>query len=285
MLISALVVFSLWLAPVIGNYVRFEGFVDITPRLGVEWPLGTALWSWGFLLPLSCAGMFIAARYRNASTNVVVAILCGSLLLLGVTIARGQFSWDLGGNETLFHQGRVWPVVHLLGAAFAGLALFSLFRFLASKSKPIAALAAASFLSIAAASPGIASVYLTKVIASHDAGYLYRRPDFDDLAFVPTVAGRLKSSDVIEVEDSNFLGFLLFSLSGARLATYDDGRLSHNDLRIRYKALARQWDERVAGAGFDPDYRVMRASDAPAEATPIVTGTFRDEDWVLLPGR
>jgi hypothetical protein len=283
MLASALAVFSLWVAPVIANYIRFGGFVDITPRLGVEWPLGTALWSWGILVPVSCAGILIAARNRKPSTMAVLWLLYGSLVLLGVAIARGELSWDLGGNETLLHQGRVWPVVHLLAAAFAGLALMVIYKWLALKSRLAAAVAVAGLFSVAAASPAIASVHLTRVIATDDAGYLYARPDFNDDAFVPTVAHRLHSTDVIEVEGSNFLGFLLFSFSGARLASYDDARLANNDLRIRYEALARRWDERIAGEGFDPDYKIMPASHAPDDVEPIVTGMFREEEWVLLP--
>ena len=36
------------------------------------------------------------------------------------------FDWTLAGNATLLHQGRVWPPMHLLGAALAGAALVAL---------------------------------------------------------------------------------------------------------------------------------------------------------------
>jgi hypothetical protein len=281
-LAAAVCVFALWVAPVIANYVRFGGFVDVTPSLGVEWPLGSALWSWGLLLPLAAVGVFLALRGSKPSANVVIALSAGTLLLLIVTIARGEFGWDLGGNETLLHQGRVWPVAHILAAAFAGSTLSRLFGVVSRRSKPIAAVAIACLLVIGVASPAIASIYLTKVIATHDAGYLYRRPDFDDDAFVIKTVEHLDSSDVVEVEGSNFLGFLLFSLSGARLASYDDARLTNNDLRIRYADLAREWDERSSAEGFAPDYRVVRADEAPPNAVPIVIGEFRDEEWVLL---
>jgi hypothetical protein len=227
-------------------------------------------------------GVFLAVGANKSSANVVLALSAGTLLLLIVTIARGEFGWDLGGNETLLHQGRVWPVAHILAAAFAGFTLLRLFEFVSRRSKPIAAVALACLLAIGVASPAIASIYLTKVIATHDAGYLYRRPDFDDDAFVTKAVEHLDSSDVVEVEGSNFLGFLLFSLSGARLASYDDARLTNNDLRIRYAGLAREWDERSSTEGFEPDYRVVRADDAPPNAEPIVIGEFRDEEWVLL---
>jgi hypothetical protein len=282
MLAAALSLFALWVGPVVANYIRFEGFVNVTPELGVEWPLGSALWSWGLLLPAALIGLLLTLRDRRPSVRVIVALFFGSVALLGVAIARGEFSWDLGGNETVLHQGRMWPVVHLLAAAFAGVALVVVFRFLASRSKAIAAAAAAGFLALGAASPAVASAYLTTVISAHDAGYLYRRPDFDDDAFVVRAARELDSSDVVAVEGSDFLGLMLFSLSGARLAHYDDDRLPHNDLRIRYESLARRWDERMGAGGFPADYVVMRASEASTQVDPVASGTFRDEKWVMV---
>jgi hypothetical protein len=282
MLLTAVTIFSLWVAPVIANYVRFNGFVDITPRLGIEWPVGEALWSWGLLLPAAVFGLVLAVRRRTPAVDVVLAFLAGSLVLLAVTAARAEYDWDLGGNETLLHQGRVWPVAHLLAAAFAGVALAFLFRVLAKRSNTLAALAAALFLAVAAASPAVASIYLTKVIAVHEEGYLYRRPDFDDNAFVARAARQLESSDVIDVRGSDFLGFVLFSLTGARLAHYNDDRMAGNDLRIRFETLAQQWDDRMAAGGFDADYTIMRASEHASTEDPIVVGVFRDERWVMV---
>jgi hypothetical protein len=136
---------------------------------------------------------------------------------------------------------------------------------------------------VGAASPAVASFYLTTVIADHDYGYLYRRPDFDDDAFITRAARDLNSSDVVDVEGSDFLGLMLFSLSGARLAHYDDDRLPHNDLRIRYSSLARRWDHRMEEGGFAADYLVMPALEAPEDAEPVVAGLFRGEEWVMIP--
>jgi hypothetical protein len=283
MLATAGGLFALWLGPVVANYVRFGGFVNVTPRLGVEWPLGTALWSWGLLLPASAFGVVFALRRRTPPRALLVTLFVGTLVLLGVAIARGEFSWDMAGNETLLHQGRMWPVVHLLAAAFAGVALIYLFELIMTRSRLLACAAAACFIAVGAASPAVASVYLTSVIADHDYGYLYRRPDFDDGAFIMRAARELNSSDVVDVEGSDFLGLMLFSLSGARLAHYDDGRLPHNDLRIRYTSLARRWDHRMEAGGFEADYLVMPALEAPEDAEPVVTGMFRDEEWVMIP--
>ncbi|MDQ3643885.1 MAG: hypothetical protein M3450_21045, partial [Actinomycetota bacterium] len=58
---AAVIVFALWAGPVAAAHLRFGGFVDVSV-LGMEWPLTTALASWGLLLPLAAAGVALAAR-------------------------------------------------------------------------------------------------------------------------------------------------------------------------------------------------------------------------------
>jgi hypothetical protein len=282
MLVPATALFGLWLGPVAANYVRLGGFVDITPQLGVEWPLHEALWSWGLLFPLAVAGAFSVTRLNSSAGRKALLIAGGTVALLAVTLVRAAFDWNLAGNATLLHQGRVWPVAHLLGAAFAGVAIAALYDFVRRRSHLAATVGVAALVAVGAASPALASIRLTEVIDTYDYGYLYRRPDFDDGAFVTEAAAELEAHDVVRVEGSNFLGFLLFQLSGARLATYDDARLEGNDLRIRYALLAERWDDQMASGGFDADYEVMRVSDAPEGAEPVVTGLFRDEMWAMI---
>jgi hypothetical protein len=285
MLVPAALVFGLWLGPVAVDYVRLGGFVNITPELGVEWPLYESLWSWGLLFPLAAAGVVLVLRRKSTAARRALLLAAVTVALLAVALVRSEFGWGLAGNATLLHQGRIWPVVHLLGAAFAGVALARLYELLRRRRRGAATLVVAGLLAVGAASPALASIHLTEVIEAYDAGYLYRRPDFDDDAFVPRAAAELGPRDVVKVEGSNFLGFLLFSLSGVRLATYDDARLTHNDLRLRYAQLAEEWDRRIAAGGFEPDYVVMRRSDAPAGAEPVVSGPFRDEMWVMIDAR
>jgi hypothetical protein len=97
-------------------------------------------------------------------------------------------------------------------------------------------------------------------------------------------AAELSSRDIVRVPESDFLAFLLFSFSGARLAAYNDDRLEHNDLRIRYANLAERWDERIASGGFEAGYTALRADESPTEAVVVVRGEFREEPWVLVRG-
>jgi hypothetical protein len=108
------VVFGFWAGPVVSSFVRYGGFVNITPQLGKEWDLWTALTSWGVLLPLAIGGVVVAARTRSVDGKALLGFLAGTGLLLSFSIGRGAFDWNLAGNATLLHQGRVWPPAHLL---------------------------------------------------------------------------------------------------------------------------------------------------------------------------
>jgi hypothetical protein len=280
--LPAVIVFALWAGPVAANFIQLGGFVNITPKLGIEWPLPTALWSWGLLLPMAGAGFIGAVRSRHGQTRTMLAFAAGSTLTLALAIARGAFEWDLAGNTTLLHQGRVWPPAHLVAAAFAGLGLMTMYQWVARGAPRIASAGLAAVLAVGAASPVLGSARLAEIIEAREDGYSYARPEIEVDSFVQRAAGTLTPDDVVLVEGSNDLGFLLFQFSGVKLAAYDDPRLDHNDLRIRYRELAESWDRRMEQGGFEADYRVEPvASQAPNGA--ITIGDYGGETWVLLP--
>lgn len=283
LLTGAAMVIAPWLGPVAVNFVRYGGFVDVTPRLGVEWPLPSALWSWGILLPVAAVGAVIAIR-RRRRPRALLALAAGSLLLLALSILRGELGWELGGNATLLHQGRAWPVVHLLGGAFAGVALLSGFDWMSIRNRAVAVATCGAVFLVGVASPWLASRRLTEVLESDEDGFIYARYDLRPGSFIREVAGRLGPDDVVYVEDANFIGLMTFGLSGARLARYNNDQLSGNDLRIRFADLASRWNDRMASGGFTPDYVLVKEPDAPPDAEPLLTGEFGEprERWVLL---
>jgi hypothetical protein len=287
MSVATALTFGLWFGPLMVDFFRYGGFVDVTPRLGVEWPVGSSLWSWGLLLPAAVAGVIIVARSRWPNARVALSIGIGSLCFLALCVARGRFGWELAGNATLLHQGRAWPPFHLLAAAFAGVAVAAGYRRLAQKSRALAVAAVGAAVTVAAISPVFASKHLTEVIEDSDEGYQFARYDMVPGSFVRRAAGRLDSGDVVLVKDSDFLGLMLFSFSGARLAEYDNAQLDNNDLRIRFSDLAQRWDEQMAAGGFDPDYTVVPAEDVPPGAEPLETGEFGEEPraWALIDHR
>lgn len=267
-LVIAVGVFALWAGPVVSNYVAHGGFVNITPRLGVEWPLPVALASWGLLLPLALGGAFLMRRHRALSLAVATAGL------LALAVARGAFDWTLGGNATLLHQGRVWPPMHLLGAALAGVALVTLWSRAA-----LGRILVAMVLMVGSISPAFASMRLTELITDQVAGFDYARPDH---AFVRRVASHLGPDDVLLVEGSDALAFRVFEFSGVKLADYDDARLPSNDLRIRYRELAEAWDRQTTTTGFDADFYLIPAPNGAAPAS-LERGSFGGRDWIMLP--
>jgi hypothetical protein len=272
-------VFALWAGPVVANFVRFGGFVDITPQLGKEWPLQTSLASWGLVLPFGVAGVVFGVRSTAQGARFVVAFGIATIALLGFALARQAFSWKLAGNATLLHQGRVWPPAHLLGAAFAGVAATAAFSWLWRRRRVVAVACSVAVIGVGAASPALASIAFTDVLRNHEDGFVYGGDDLGPNSFVARAASLLGPNDVVAVNGPSSLAFHLFELSGCRLAIYDDPRLDGNDLRIRYADLASEWDARVRGPGFAPDWSVVPAE---GELHPTLTGTYEGRDWVLV---
>ena len=287
-LLPALVVFALWAGPVIRGMVEFGGLVNVSPSLGREWPVWTALSSWGLLVPLAVAG-FVAARSLR-SGGAIAGFGLATAALLAVAIARGVFDWPLAGNATVLHQGRIWPVAHLLGAAVAGVGLWAIALRLEAWRRFAGRLVASALLLVGAASPALASVGLTRVMQHNEGGYVYGAGDLNEDSFIQRAAARLDPDDVVLVRDdsreANALAFHLFSFSGARLAAYDDPRLQSNDLRIRFLDLARSWEERSAAGSFDVDYVVRPLAESRANGVLLTNGLegdFAGRRWVLAP--
>lgn len=286
MMAPAAAVFALWAVPELVAYMSHGGFVDITPRLGVEWPLPVALAAWGLLLPLMVGGIALSIRYGTTSARVLVGFASATAVMLLLARARAALDWDLGGNATLLHQGRVWPVAHLLATAFAGVGLAALYELLRRRSKGLAVAATGAVVVTGALSLVLSSGGLTRIISNDDGGFVYGSDDFAPGSFVAEAAGYLGPDDVVLTEGArgaNSLGFWLFAFSGSRIAVYDDPRLTHNDLRIRFSELARDYDERITGAGFAPDYiAVSTGGDDPPPGT-VIRGEFLTNTWFLVP--
>ncbi|HYP24805.1 MAG TPA: hypothetical protein VEV43_14650 [Actinomycetota bacterium] len=278
--VPAVAVFATWAAPVGLGYLRYGGFVDITPRLGMEWPLPTALGSYGLLLPLAIGG--IAGARSTREGRVLLSLTAASAALLGLAVARDVFDWTVWNNATLLHQGRMWPPVHLLAGVFGGVALERAHAAVARRSARVAAVAAGAVLCVAAASPVLASIRLAQILSDGSAGFEYAGRDFESGSFVREAGELLSPDDVVSVTGSDDLAWALFQTSGARLARYDDSRFERNDLRIRFADLAAEWDERVGGRGFTPSHTVVPlGASGPVLGDQLVIGEFRGERWVL----
>jgi hypothetical protein len=289
--VPAVVLFLLWAGPVAAAAVRFGGFVNVS-RLGREWPLPAALASWGLLLPLAASGAYLSTFSRREShpgdtpVEARIALAWGgcAAVLLGLASARRAFGWELAGNATLLNQNRVWPPAHLLASAFAGVAVVALYRLLSRRSTALAAGCCGLLLAVGAVSPTLAALSATEVLERGASGYVYSTPDLSEGGFVRRAAARLGPDDVVDVAGSDDLAWALWQFSGVRLAHYDDPRLSSNDLRIRYAALAGAWEKRLRSAGgFPASHEVLPAGGPRAPGGVVVArGGFAGDSWELI---
>ena len=211
-------VFGVWVVPVAFNYMRYGGFINVTSQLGVEWPVLTALAAWGLLLPLALTGIVLAWRSGTTSARVILGFAGTTIAMLVIARARSAFDWELAGNATLLHQGRMWPAAHLLGSAFAGAALAAGFKWMKQRSEFLAPLVVAALLAIGSVSLWLSSQALTEILRTHEDSWLYARADFASDAFIGKAAEQLGPDDVVQAPqgDNNVLGFWLFQFSGAR---------------------------------------------------------------------
>ncbi len=285
-LVPAGALFAVWTTPVVINAVMHGGLVNVSPQLGREWGVVSALGAWGLLMPAAVAGAWLAGR--GPAGRRLLWLLSVVVVMLSLSLLRGVLDWALAGNATVLHQGRVWPIAHLVAAVLGGLAITDLWANAGRVVRASLCVAAA----VGAVSPLLASVSLEGTIARGSGGFEYAQTGLEEGSFVRRVADRLGPEDVVLVTSADpdrdraavrDLSFHLFSFSGARLAAYDDPRLESNDLRIRYVDLAAAWDERVARPGFAETFRLVPRGDRFPGI--LDQGWFAGREWALLRGQ
>jgi hypothetical protein len=280
-LLGAVPVFALWAAPVLADYLRFGGFVNVTPHVGTEWSLFQGLASWGLLFPGAVAGLLLLGLRRRPAGGPLLAFAAASAALMAVAVARSALHWHLAGNRTLLYEGRVWPPAHLLGAALAGVAAAATYGWLRQRARVLATGLALAAILIGTASPALASIRLDRLMPTYQAGFIFGSPNFAPDGFVRQAAAHLGPSDVVLVHGSSILALSIFSFSGARLARFNDPAVSHNDLRIRFPELAARWDHQMANGGFHADFTAVPASEA-GPAPVVARGLYKGEEYVLI---
>ena len=275
---TALVVLGMWALPVAIDYMRFDGFTDVSPRLGVEWALSDGIAAWGLLFPLALGGLAIAIGQPPIVRRPLLVFGGCAALLLGLSWLRARTGWDVFANATLLHQGRYWPALHLVAAALAGIGLTVGYGWLRARSRSLAAATAALILGVGAISPVYASVDLTRTIREGKDGFLYGKPDYQEGSFLRTAAENMDPDDVMLVVDDDLFAFYLWQFSGARIADDNAGSPDPNPWRIRYRVLAREWYATEREEGFDFDWVFSKRVQFAGVDTRAI-GTFRNERW------
>jgi hypothetical protein len=197
--------------------------------------------AWGILVPLAIAGLVAAWRVGEGTHRYVVAFAAASVVLLGLSLLRGAFDWNLAGNATLLHQGRTWPPAHLLGAALGGVGAMWAWDWVRRRSRMAAGLGATAVVVAGAASPVLAADAMGELLDERRAGFVYSAPEYQRDGYIRAAASHLGPGDVVSVFDDE-VAFTLFGFSGARLSDFDHKGLAFNDLRIRYADLAARWE-------------------------------------------
>jgi hypothetical protein len=279
-MVPTVVLFALWLGPLVYWYVTEGGFVDVVPVLGREWPLPLALSAWGILFPLAVVGVWLLVRSRTLEAKVLLGFAAASVAAILLAMARRRFGWGLQGNQTLLHQGRMWPVAHLLGAAFAGVALAHHAARFARRRAIAVRVATAGLLAFGSISLLLSIPALSDLIAERDKGFVYADEDLAAGSFMRAAADHLSSGDIL-ISDDYGLAFKLFEFSGVSLGEYDDPRLDDNDARIRYRDLADRYIETMRSGGFRPTHVVAEERSAP-QGEVLETGEYEGRRWALV---
>lgn len=160
MLVPALCVWALWVAPLVVNYVRLGGFKSLAGR-PVQLPVEDFLVTWGVVAVFALWGIFLVVRrtlqLQPRAFVPLCLLLAASLVLTASQLAPGLFG---PGFKTLGRAHRYWPVVHLGLALVAAFGVTDLMARAWFRSRVVAAGLALVTVAVSLPSPLAASLAL-----------------------------------------------------------------------------------------------------------------------------
>ena len=157
--VSAFVVYSLWLLPVMLNYARLGGFAD-TAGVPVELPARMIVFSWGVAVPLAAFGVLSIRRWRSPGGIVVVSYALATLIAVA---AAGLAPRIDEGFMTLSRHHRYWPLVYVAVALAGACGAHVLWERLWAIRPSLVALPAAAVVFAAIASPVMGTIAVTRL--------------------------------------------------------------------------------------------------------------------------
>jgi hypothetical protein len=233
LVLPALIIYAIWLVPLMASYRRLGGFVDTTAVRAIVLSPVAILMSWGLSTPFAVYGAirWIPRVRRDPGPRVLLATLAISLAVVaGASLVPRILG---GGFLVLGRASRYWPVLHLGVAICGGLGLGLLLERV-SRARRIAA-AAVSVIVLALVLP------LPFEVSREYPGRVARSP---------TLAAALLGSNSNVLTDvarpgrgrcvvaTPVLALTAFSYTGYRLMAYEGSR-SHagNFARIRWREI------------------------------------------------
>jgi hypothetical protein len=157
-LVPAILVYAIWAGPLMINYFRHGGFFDMS-RSSLDFPLWSAIASWGIILPFGVYGLvraFPQTRMRKEVTVLGAFLLSALIGLIGSVVIEAVLGEGFG---PLSKRHRYWPILCLSVALFAAVGATDLFERLRRRPRPTRAfLLAAVIVLLAIPSPLLASL-------------------------------------------------------------------------------------------------------------------------------
>jgi F0F1-type ATP synthase membrane subunit c/vacuolar-type H+-ATPase subunit K len=232
-LVPGIILYGIWAVPLMINYFRHGGFFDMS-RSSLDFPLWSAIASWGIILPLGVYGVLRALPWTR--TNKALTVL-GAFLLSGLTGLIGSVVIEIvlgEGVGPLSRRHRYWPILCLAVALFAAVGATDLFERLRRRRRRTGVFFfAALIVLLAIPSPLLASlaypdgVKLPVVITES-----LRDETHTLLNELDTRSGAVRTVGAIWLTDE------IFAFTGHRLVAIVLGReLEENKARVRWRDI------------------------------------------------
>ena len=126
-LVPAIIVYAIWAGPLMINYFRHGGFFDMS-RSSLDFPLWSAIASWGIILPFGVYGLVRVlpqTRMKKEMTVLEAFLLSALIGLIGSVVIEAALGEGFG---PLSRRHRYWPILCLAVALFAAVGATDSFR-------------------------------------------------------------------------------------------------------------------------------------------------------------
>jgi hypothetical protein len=262
--VPSLAIFSLWLAPLVVNYVRLGGFVNTTAVTATVLSPVSILLSWGLATPfaLYAAVRWLPMNGAQPAGHVLLVFLLSSGALVLASSAIPQL---LGaGFAVVGRASRYWPVFHLAVALLAGVGAAELFERLV-EWRALAAVGLAAVL-VGLALPLPLDVSLDRAASSDGASPLRSSLLGRNRNFLTDVGSAGRRKCIVAAPGS--LPLQIFAYTGYRHVAYVGlSRHRGNYARIRWR---------------DIYGRISRESDRLADNRVLTEGQGDPSAWRRL---